>query len=391
MQTEIALYRRIVFTRKSKKGYNGRIVVFKQIKGHIMEFLSNRTNNTPCFIIAEAGVNHNGDMGLAHQLIDAAKHAGADAVKFQLFIPQALAVANAPKAFYQQTETAPSETQQTLLARLALSNAQMQQLSTYAQSRGLTFLCSPFDEASAETLVRQLEVPALKLGSGELTNLPFLRKLAKYQVPLILSTGMATLEEVKEAVTAVEARLVLGQNETGIALMHCTSAYPAPQDALNLTAITTLKQAFPRCLVGYSDHSTSVDLVPAIAVGLGAKLYEKHLTLDKTMVGPDHQASLEPQAFAQLVRTIRQAEAMMGSGIKAPHPVEFDCMAVARKSLVLMRDLPAGHQLEPWDIGFKRPATGLAPRFLSSVIGRKLMHPLPAEAFISWDDLAKES
>ena len=356
-----------------------------------MEFLTNLTNNTRCFIIAEAGVNHNGHVGLAYKLIDAAKQAGADAVKFQLFIPHALTVTNAPKAYYQQNKTAPEENQQTLLNRLALSNAQMQQLSTYTQSIGLTFLCSPFDEASAEALVRQLELPALKLGSGELTNLPFLRRLAKYQIPMILSTGMATLEEVKEAVTAVEARLVLGQNETGIALMHCTSAYPAPEDTLNLNAISTLKQEFPRCLVGYSDHSTSVDLVPAIAVGLGAKLYEKHLTLDKTMVGPDHQASLEPDEFAQLVNTIRQTEAMMGTGVKAPHPVEFDCMAVARKSLVLLRDLPAGHQLEPWDIGFKRPATGLAPRFLASVIGRKLAHPLTAEAFISWDDLVADS
>ncbi|MCS6265975.1 MAG: N-acetylneuraminate synthase family protein [Vampirovibrio sp.] len=356
-----------------------------------MEFLTNLTNNTRCFIIAEAGVNHNGDVGLAYKLIDAAKQAGADAVKFQLFIPHALTVTNAPKAHYQQNETAPEENQQTLLNRLALNNAQMQQLSTYTQSIGLTFLCSPFDEASAEALVRQLELPALKLGSGELTNLPFLRRLAKYQIPMILSTGMATLEEVKEAVTAVEARLVLGQNETGIALMHCTSAYPAPEEALNLNAITTLKKEFPRCLVGYSDHSTSVDLVPAIAVGLGAKLYEKHLTLDKTMVGPDHQASLEPDEFVQLVNTIRQTEAMMGTGVKAPHPVEFDCMAVARKSLVLLRDLPAGHQLEPWDIGFKRPATGLAPRFLASVIGRKLAHPLTAEAFICWDDLVADS
>ena len=356
-----------------------------------MEFLTTLATTNRCFIIAEAGVNHNGDVGLAFKLIDAAKQVGADAVKFQLFNPQALTVSTAPKALYQQTEAMPKETQQALLNRLALSVAQMQQLSTYAQSIGLTFLCSPFDEASAEVLVRQLAVPALKLGSGELTNLPFLRRLAKYQVPMILSTGMATVEEVKEAVTAVEARLVLGQNETGIALMHCTSAYPAPEEALNLRAIQTLQKEFPRCLIGYSDHSISVDLVPAIAVGLGAKLYEKHLTLDKTMAGPDHQASLEPQAFAVLVKAIRQAEGMLGTGVKVPHPVEFDCMAVARKSLVLLRDLPAGHQLEPWDIGFKRPATGLAPRFLASVIGRKLVHPLPAEAFICWDDLESDS
>lgn len=356
-----------------------------------MEFLTELVQQNRCFIIAEAGVNHNGEVGLAYKLIDAAKQAGADAVKFQLFNPQALTVANAPTALYQQTEQMPQQTQQALLDKLVLSVPQIQQLATYASSIGLVFLCSPFDEAAAQALVLQLGVPALKLGSGELTNLPFLRKLAKYQVPMILSTGMATLEEVKEAVTAVEARQVLGSNEVGIALMHCTSAYPAPPEVLNLKALTTLKTTFPRCAIGYSDHSTNVDSVPAMAVALGATLYEKHLTLDKTLPGPDHQASVEPAEFATMVSVIRQAEQALGSGVKVPHPVEFDCMAVARKSLVVVRDLPEGHRLEPWDIGFKRPATGLAPRFLASVVGRKLAHPVGEDSFICWDDLVADS
>jgi sialic acid synthase SpsE len=352
-------------------------------------FLGNITASGQCYVIAEAGVNHNGDLALAFKLVEAAKEAGANAVKFQLFNPSALSTNQAPLAHYQ--ETAPPlgvANQHSLLEGLALTQQQMAQVAQHCQQVGITFLCTPFEWESAHFLLSTLEVPALKVSSAELNNLPFLRKLGGWQTPLILSTGMGTMEEVEQAVQAIEARQHLPAGE-GLALLHCTSAYPAPVEALNLAAIGTLRKCFPTLVIGYSDHSQNLSAVPQLARAQGALIYEKHLTLDKTMAGPDHSASATPMELTKLVSTLRHAELLLGTGVKAPHAVELDCMSVARKSIVTAKALPAGHVLTVDDLVFKRPGTGLAPRFLGSLLERPLRHALPEDHLMAWDDLAE--
>ena len=332
----------------------------------------------PCFIIAEGGVNHNGDPALAHRLVDVAADAGADAIKFQTFDPDLLAAADAPKAEYQKRQTAADESQRDMLRRLVLSEAAHVELKRHAEERGLLFLSTPFEERSADFLER-LGVPAFKIASGELTNHPFLRHLARKQRPLLLSTGMSELDEVREAVAAMRTE---GARE--LALFHCTSSYPAPADAVNLRAIETLRREF-LVEVGYSDHTIGSD-VPVAAVALGATLLEKHITLDRTLPGPDHVASMEPHAFASMVRSVRVSGQALGAGVKRVQPCELDAQRVARKSLFVSRPVARGQQLTAADVDARRPGTGISPARSSLVMGRSATRDLTAGQMLGEGD-----
>lgn len=328
-----------------------------------------------CFVIAEAGVNHNGDPVLAEKLIDAAADAGADAVKFQTFDPKALASASAPKAEYQHRSSSGSS-QLGMLQGLDLAREAYPALQRRAESRGLVFLSSPFDDGSAAFLA-QLGVPGFKIPSGELTNTPFLKRVAAYGKPLLVSTGMATLAEVEAAVSAI--------GQTPLALFHCVSSYPtSPADA-NLRAMTTLRDAF-RVPVGWSDHLTGLHVATA-AIALGAELLEKHLTLDRTMQGPDHAASTEPHEFGRMVRELRDVEASLGSGRKEPVPAELEVAAVARKSLHWAESLPAGGTIEERHFSCLRPGTGLAPSLGLHFVGKRVARAVDAGQPVDRKDL----
>jgi len=333
----------------------------------------------PVFVNAEAGVNHNGDLDLARRLIDVAADAGADAVKFQTFRTEALVSGAAPKARYQLETTGSEESQQAMLARLELSPAAHVTLRDRARERGIVFFSTPFDEASAD-LLDGLGVELLKVPSGEVTNLPLLRHVAAKRRPVLISTGMCTLAEVETAVATVQAA-----GDPPLALLHCVSAYPAPVEDTNLRAMDTLRARFG-CPVGLSDHSLGIAIALA-AVARGATILEKHVTLDKTLPGPDHRASLEPAELTALVRGVRAIEAALGDGDKRPMPSELDTRAVARRSLVAAHALPAGHRLTRGDVAIKRPGTGLGPAELERVLGRRLRRAVTADELLEWSAL----
>jgi N,N'-diacetyllegionaminate synthase len=342
-------------------------------------FQSNQT-----FIIAEAGVNHNGDIQLAKALIDLAVRSGANAVKFQLFDPETLTSNATPLAAYQQQNasgTAP-KSQRELLTELALPLEAFPDLQAYAEQQGILFLCSPFDEASAQYLHHQLKLPCLKIASGEITNLPFLEMLGELNTPLILSTGMSTLVEIQTAVQAVWK-----VNKVPLGLLHCVSAYPAPTEAVNLKAMATIQEAFPDCIIGYSDHTLGTHISIA-AVALGARIIEKHFTLDKTLPGPDHKASLSVEELQTMVYAIREIEQALGDGVKQPQPCEQDCIQVARKSLVSRYDLPKGHRLTLADLVAKRPGTGISPVYLQELVGKQLNQPVKQDELITLEMIA---
>jgi N,N'-diacetyllegionaminate synthase len=337
----------------------------------------------PCWVIAEAGVNHDGDPVLAHRLVDAAAEARADAIKFQTFHPAALAATGAPLAEYQRQAGEGRSSQRQMLERLALPEEAWPGLRDHALERGLVFLSTPFDDASAELLVR-VGVPAIKVASGDLTNLPFLDRLARHRLPLLVSTGMADMREVAAAVDAIAAA-----GDPPLALLHCVSSYPtAPADA-NLQAIPTLRRAFA-VPAGWSDHTVDVD-IPAAAVALGASIVEKHLTLDRSLPGPDHGASLEPGEFRAMVDAIRTIEAALGSGDKRPTAGELAMARVARRSLHWARDLRQGSVIDPADVEAIRPATGLAPGRLPDLVGRRVTRNVRAGETVQADDIEVSS
>jgi N,N'-diacetyllegionaminate synthase len=341
---------------------------------------SNRNFMPHVFIIAEAGVNHNGSIDLALRLVDAAKASGADAVKFQTFRADLLATRSAHKAPYQERTTANAESQFEMLQRLELDAAAHQHLIDHCRQIGIQFLSSPFDTQSAD-LLATMDVPLYKVPSGEITNLPFLQHLARKGRPLILSTGMSTLGEVEEAVHVLQ-----GAGASQLTLLHCVTEYPAPYAEVNLRAMQTLKSAFG-LPVGYSDHTPGIDIAIA-AVALGAEVIEKHFTLNRSLQGPDHAASLESVELQQMVAAIRHVEVALGTGIKAPAPCELPNISVARKSVVAARALPAGHRIATGDLDITRPGNGLAPKLLPALIGRTLRAGLAKDEIISWDHLA---
>jgi N-acetylneuraminate synthase len=332
------------------------------------------------FIIAEAGVNHNGSLDLALQLVDTAKASGADAVKFQTFRADLLATRFAQKAPYQERTTANEESQFEMLQRLQLDASAHRRLIDHCRQVGIQFLSSPFDMESVD-LLTEMNVALYKVPSGEITNLPLLQHLASKGRPLILSTGMSTLGEVEEAVHALQAA-----GATQLTLLHCVTEYPAPYAEVNLHAMQTLKTAFG-LPVGYSDHTPGIEIAIA-AVALGAEVIEKHFTLDRSLPGPDHSASLEPVELKQMVTAIRNVEAALGTGIKAPAPCELPNRLVARKSVVAASSLPKGHQLATGDLEIKRPGNGLAPKLLPALIGRTLHVSVDKDEIIHWDHLA---
>ena len=340
------------------------------------------------FVIAEAGVNHNGSLEMALRLADAARAAGADAVKFQTFRAEDVVTPQAVTADYQRSNT--GETSQfEMIKKLELDESAHRQLARHCAGQGIEFFSTPFSEDAVAMLVR-LGVRRLKLPSGEITNKPLLECAADTGLPLLMSSGMATLEEVHRAVGWVAARWrAAGRAAPGpenLTLLHCTSAYPAPADSLNLRAIATLAQA-TGLPVGYSDHSEGLEAALA-AVALGATVIEKHLTLDKALPGPDHLASADPAQFAAMVKAIRSVEAMLGDGLKRPQPIEQNTRDVARRSLVVLHDLPRGHRLREADLALRRPGTGIAPDRLGEVVGRRLGQDLRAHTTLEWSMLA---
>lgn len=394
------------------------------------------------FLIAEAGVNHNGQLDLALQLVDAAHAAGADAVKFQTFRAEDLALPGTATAAYQQGATGETD-QFTMLRKLELSAEQHQIIAAHCAKVGIEFMSTPFSEEAVDLLV-SLGVRRLKLSSGEIVNRPLLDKAASTGLPLILSTGMATLAEVQQAVGWVQAAwaqrgapqgeetpdpatgppqggvslagragaetrqpfgrlqsvssdaLQSGLSPLGeqraparvgapLTLLQCTSAYPASDDALNLRAIATLRAA-TGLPTGYSDHSLG-NAAALAAVALGACVVEKHITLGRTLPGPDHRASSEPPEFAALARDIRRIEAMLGDGIKAPRPDELDVLTVARRSVVLAHSLPAGTVLQREHLQLRRPASGIPAAEFDAVIGRRLRADTAAGTVLQWEQL----
>lgn len=333
-----------------------------------------------CFIMAEAGVNHNGSLRMARGLVDAAVEAGADAVKFQTFNAERLVSPMAPKAEYQLQTTDGAESQLDMLRRLELSPDAHRELQGYCKDRGILFMSTPFDEESADFL-DDLGVAVFKIPSGEVTNLPFLSHVARKGKPLIVSTGMSYLDEVEQAVRAIEAA-----GNHSFVLLHCVSSYPTDPADVNLRAMHTLSTAFGMP-VGYSDHTKGIEVALA-AVALGACVIEKHFTLDRSLPGPDHRASVEPDELAAMVQGIRAVEAALGHGRKEPAPCEAKTAAVARKSLVAARDIPAGTTLTEELISIKRPGTGLPPAMRSHLVGRTVRIPVRAGALLTLEMLA---
>lgn len=338
------------------------------------------------FLIAEAGVNHNGQLDLALQLVDAARQAGADAVKFQTFRAEDLALPGTATAAYQQGATGETD-QFAMLRKLELSAEQHRIIAAHCERVGIEFMSTPFSEDAVD-LLTSLGVRRLKLSSGEIVNRSLLTKAAATGLPLILSTGMATLAEVRQAVGWVRAAWAeRGGDTPALTLLQCTSAYPAPDDALNLRAIATLRDetGLP---TGYSDHSLG-NAAALAAVALGACVIEKHITLDRALPGPDHKASSEPAEFAALARDIRRIEAMLGDGIKAPRPDEIDVLKVARRSVVLATALPAGTVLQREHLQLRRPASGIPAADLDNVIGRRLLTDAAAGTVLQWAHLER--
>ena len=324
----------------------------------------------PVFVIAEAGINHNGDLKLARALIDVAVEAGADAVKFQTFRADRLATPDAPKAEYQLQTTGNDESQFEMLRRLELSAGAHRELQAYCHERGIIFLSTPFDEEAVD-LLDELGVPAFKISSGDLTNLPLLEHVASKGKPVILSTGMSELSELIEAVSVL--------NTAGCenpVLLHCVSNYPADPSEVNLRAMQTMRSAFD-VPVGFSDHTEGIDVAIA-AVALGACVIEKHFTSNRALPGPDHRASLEPAELRELVRSIRRVETALGNGRKVPTASELKTAKVARRSLVAARDIPAGTTLERDMVVMRRPGTGLSPSALTTVLGLRAVRDITA-------------
>jgi N-acetylneuraminate synthase len=343
------------------------------------------------FLIAEAGVNHNGRLDLAMQLVDAARAAGADAVKFQTFRAEDLALPGAATAAYQQGNTGETD-QFTMLRKLELGADDHRAIADHCARAGIEFMSTPFSEDAVDLLVA-LGVRRLKLSSGEIVNRPLLEKAASTGLPLILSTGMADLDEVRQAVAWVrDAWARNGAPRTWaplpgpLVLLQCTSAYPAPDAALNLRAIATLREA-TGLSVGYSDHSLGT-AAPLAAVALGACVVEKHITLDRSLPGPDHRASSEPPEFTAMARDIRRVQDMLGDGVKIPRDDELEVRAVARRSPVLVADLPAGTVLTRAHLQLRRPAGGIAAADLDAVVGRVLRADTAAGRALQWSDLA---
>lgn len=333
--------------------------------------------NSPTFIIAEAGVNHNGEIHLAKKLVDAANEFKTDAVKFQTFKTEELLTEDAEKADYQK-DNSQENSQYEMLKNLELSSDEFQEIANYTLKKDLIFLSSPFDKESTN-LLDDLGVPLFKIASGEINNFPLLKHIAKKGKPVILSTGMSTLGEIDEAINLIE------KYNPQITLMHCITSYPAKIEDTNLNVIKTLKYTFKKP-VGFSDHSLGIEM-PIAAVTLGSCVIEKHFTLDKNLPGPDHKASLEPHEFVNMVKSIRNVEKGLGNGIKKPTAAENKIKEVARKSIVTKIDIPKNTILTEDMLAIKRPGTGIEPKYYNHIISKQTVTDIKRNTLIKWNQL----
>jgi len=339
------------------------------------------------FIIAEAGVNHNGNIGMAYQLVDAAVEAGADAIKFQTFRADKLVTKTAKKANYQKESPDGNNFQYSMLKKLELSFEDHYKIFDYCKTKGIQFLSTAFDEVSMNFIIENLGVETLKIPSGDITNGPLLLAHARTSKKIIISTGMASLDEIERALGVMAFGMMgmkspkeeslkkaylsnEGQNllRERVTLLHCTTEYPAPFEDINLNAIKTIKDAFG-LPVGYSDHSEGI-VIPVAAAALGATLLEKHFTLDKSLDGPDHKASLDPKELKTMVESVRIVESSMGDGIKEPQPSETYNLNVARKSIVAAKDISIGDIFTEKNLTVKRPGSGINPMDFWNLLGR---------------------
>lgn len=332
--------------------------------------------DNPCMIIAEAGVNHNGNIDSAFQLIDAAVAAGADAVKFQSFIPEEIVTPATEKANYQKKTTHGANTQLEMLRKLALTDEEHAKLKYHCTKTGILYLCTPYEKHSADML-NDLDIAAYKIASTDTTNIPFLRHLASIGRPVFLSTGMSTLAEVESAIVA------LGNCKK--ILLHCTSEYPAPFDEVNLRAMKTMEAAFT-CVVGFSDHTPGIGAAPW-AVARDAHVIEKHFTLSRNMEGPDHTASIEPEELKELVRIVRNVEDALGDGVKRPTASETSNKNAMQKSLVVQKTIQKGDAIHADDLVCKRPAKGLPPAWIDIIAGHTAARDIKENSFITFADI----
>jgi len=335
----------------------------------------------PVFIIAEAGVNHNGSLKIALRMVEVAAKAGVNAIKFQTFIAEKLVSTFAQKASYQKELTDRNETQQDMLRKLELNRDDHIKLMEHAERNKIQFLSTPFDMESIE-LLSGLGLQMFKIPSGEITNLPYLRKIGSLKKKIILSTGMSTLEETEKAINIL---LSGGTRKEDIVILHATTEYPAPFEEVNLKAMSTIKEKFG-IKTGYSDHTSGIT-IPVAAVALGACAVEKHFTLDRNMKGPDHKASLEPSELEEMVIAIRNTEKALGDGIKKPTCSEIPNIQVVRKSIHYAKDLPKGHILSEEDIVMKRPGDGISPMEIDNFISGILIKDVFIDTKASWEDI----
>jgi N,N'-diacetyllegionaminate synthase len=338
------------------------------------------SNLQPCYLIAEIGVNHNGDTNLACKMIDAAKASRADAVKFQTFTAETLVSKGTPKVRYQESTTVPGESHYEMLRKLELKWEDHAALKEYSEKQGLAFISTPYDIDSARFLHEELDMTIFKAASADIVDLPLQKYIASTGKPAIVSVGMATLGEVETV-----AEIYRKANNTNMVLLHCVSNYPCADESLNLRVMNTLEQAF-QIPVGYSDHSVGVEAA-MLSIALGAKVIEKHFTLDKNLPGPDHRASSTPEEFSALVTSVRQAESMLGSPIKQCQVEEFQMSQVSRKSLHLARRVQSGSQISEDDLVLKRPGTGLAFQHLPKLINKIIKRDLEKDHQIDYSDV----
>lgn len=338
----------------------------------------------PCFIIAEAGVNHNGDIDIAHKLVDAAKLAGVDAVKFQSFKSEALVTPLSRKADYQLKTTDGDHSQLSMLKKLEIPASDQARIKKYCDEKGILYLCTPYEQESADQL-EHIGVDAYKIASTDIANIPFLRYLAKKNIPVLLSTGMSDLGDVEKSVNALKTNGLEGK----IIILQCTSEYPAPFKDINLLAMQTMETAF-HCPVGFSDHTPGIGASPW-AVAAGACVIEKHFTLDRHMDGPDHKASINPKEMKELVETIRNVELALGDGIKNIMPSEAKNKLKMQKSLVTMNKLSAGQTIQPEDLTCKRPGTGLPPAWIDRVTGMQAAKDIAKDQVLTLNDISWET
>lgn len=335
-----------------------------------------------CFIIAEAGVNHNGSIDTAKRLIDIAVDAGSDAVKFQTFKAVKVVTDTASKAKYQIENTGTDESQYEMLKQLELSTDTFRELAAYCMSKNIIFMSTPFDEESADML-DNFGMSIFKIPSGEITNKPLIQHIARKKKPIILSTGMSYLGEVEKAINWINEIRDKLDKKPELTLLHCVSNYPAEVEDSNLLAIKTMERAFG-LPVGYSDHTLGIEISIA-AVALDAKVIEKHFTIDGNMEGPDHKASLEPDELKTMVNAIRNVEKAMGNGIKRPTRNEEDTRNIARRSLVAARRIKAGETVTLNDISIKRPGTGIAPELIEQIINKVAKIDIKKDSLLEWD------